>query len=123
MTAARMPNMASKRFLALLVLAAILGVVASLAAWCFLELVHQANVGAYEKLPELFGFDSTPLWWSMPLLVVAGVIVAFAIHRMPGRGGHVPAYGLSTGQILPNQLPGVMLAGLATIGLGAVLGP
>jgi H+/Cl- antiporter ClcA len=115
--------MASKRFLALLVLAAILGVVASLAAWCFLELVHQANVGAYDKLPELFGFDSTPLWWSMPLLVVAGVIVAFAIHRMPGRGGHVPAYGLSTGQILPNQLPGVMLAGLATIGLGAVLGP
>jgi H+/Cl- antiporter ClcA len=120
---AQAPNMASKRFLALLVLAAILGVVASLAAWCFLELVHQANVGAYDKLPELFGFDSTPLWWSMPLLVVAGVIVAFAIHRMPGRGGHVPAYGLSTGQILPNQLPGVMLAGLATIGLGAVLGP
>ena len=34
--------------LVLLVLAAILGVVASLAAWCFLELAHQANVGAYE---------------------------------------------------------------------------
>jgi H+/Cl- antiporter ClcA len=115
--------MASKRFLALLVLAAILGVVASLAAWCFLELVHQANVGAYQSLPDLLGFDSTPLWWSIPLLAVAGVIVAFAIHRMPGRGGHVPAFGLSTGQILPEQLPGVMLAGLATIGLGAVLGP
>jgi H+/Cl- antiporter ClcA len=115
--------MASKRFLALLVLAAILGVVASLAAWCFLELVHQANVGAYQSLPDLLGFDSTPLWWSIPLLAVAGLIVAFAIHRMPGRGGHVPAFGLSTGQILPNQLPGVLLAGLATIGLGAVLGP
>jgi H+/Cl- antiporter ClcA len=115
--------MASKRFLALLVLAAILGVVASLAAWCFLELAHQANVGAYQSLPDLLGFDSTPLWWSIPLLAVAGLIVAFAIHRMPGRGGHVPAFGLSTGQILPNQLPGVILAGLATIGLGAVLGP
>jgi chloride channel protein, CIC family len=115
--------MASKRFLALLVLAAILGVVASLAAWCFLELVHQVNVGAYQSLPDLFGFDSTPLWWSIPLLAVAGLIVAFAIHRMPGRGGHTPAFGLSTGQILPDQLPGVMLAGLATIGLGAVLGP
>ena len=45
---AQVPNMASKRFLALLVLAAILGVVASLAAWCFLELAHQANVGAYD---------------------------------------------------------------------------
>jgi H+/Cl- antiporter ClcA len=115
--------MASKRFLALLVLAAILGVVASLAAWCFLELAHQANVGAYQSLPDLLGFDSTPLWWSIPLLAIAGLIVAFAVHRMPGRGGHVPAFGLSTGQILPNQLPGVMLAGLATIGLGAVLGP
>jgi H+/Cl- antiporter ClcA len=115
--------MASKRFLALLVLAAILGVVASLAAWCFLELVHQANVGAYQSLPDLLGFDSTPLWWSIPLLAVAGLIVAFAIHRMPGRGGHTPAFGLSTGQILPDQLPGVILAGLATIGLGAVLGP
>ena len=115
--------MASKRFLALLVLAAILGVVASLAAWCFLELVHQANVGAYQSLPDLLGFDSTPLWWSIPLLAIAGLIVAFAIHRMPGRGGHTPAFGLSTGQILPGQLPGVMLAGLATIGLGAVLGP
>jgi H+/Cl- antiporter ClcA len=115
--------MASKRFLALLVLAAILGVVASLAAWCFLEVAHQANVGAYQSLPDLLGFDSTPLWWSIPLLAVAGLIVAFAIHRMPGRGGHVPAFGLSTGQILPGQLPGVILAGLATIGLGAVLGP
>jgi len=115
--------MASKRFLALLVLAAILGVVASLAAWCFLEVAHQANVGAYESLPDLLGFGSTPLWWSIPLLAVAGLIVAFAIHRMPGRGGHVPAFGLSTGQILPAQLPGVILAGLATIGLGAVLGP
>ena len=115
--------MASKRFLALLVLAAILGVVASLAAWCFLEVAHQANVGAYQSLPDLLGFDSTPLWWSIPLLAVAGLIVAFAIHRMPGRGGHVPAFGLSTGQILPGQLPSVILAGLATIGLGAVLGP
>ena len=50
------------------------------------------------------------------------MIVAFAIHRMPGRGGHTPAFGLSAGQIR-RQLPGVMLAGLATIGLGAVLGP
>ena len=117
------PDMASRRFVGLLVLVAILGVVASLAAWCFLELVHQINVGAYDSLPDLLGFDSTPNWWSIPLLMTAGVIVAFAIHRLPGRGGHTPAYGLSAGQILPIQLPGVILAGLATIGLGAVLGP
>src|SRR5258708_5433545 len=117
------PDMASRRFIALLVLAALIGVIASLAAWGFLELIHQINVGAYESLPDLLGFDSTPDWWSLPLLVIAGVIVAFAIVRMPGRGGHIPAFGLSTSPIQPGMLPGVILAGLATIGLGAVLGP
>jgi H+/Cl- antiporter ClcA len=37
--------------------------------------------------------------------------------------GHLPALGLSTGTTQPIALPGVVLAGLATIGLGLVLGP
>ncbi|MDX6673567.1 MAG: hypothetical protein QOH11_985, partial [Solirubrobacteraceae bacterium] len=42
----------SKRFVGLLVLAALVGVVASLAAWCFLELIHQIQVGVYTDLPK-----------------------------------------------------------------------
>jgi H+/Cl- antiporter ClcA len=49
--------------------------------------------------------------------------VAFAIERLPGRGGHNPAAGLAAGVTLPVDLPGVLLAALATISLGAVLGP
>ncbi|HEY2600368.1 MAG TPA: chloride channel protein [Thermoleophilaceae bacterium] len=116
-------GIASKRFLALLVLAGIVGVVVSFAAWGFLELVHQIQVGVFQGLPKDLGFDSTPRWWYLPVLAIAGVIVAFAITRLPGGGGHSPAHGLSMSRILPSALPGVILAGLAGIGLGLVIGP
>jgi H+/Cl- antiporter ClcA len=58
------------------------------------------------------------------VLAVAGVIIAVAIARLPGRGGHDPSEGLKTGPpTTPVELPGVLLAALASIGLGLVLGP
>jgi H+/Cl- antiporter ClcA len=116
----------SRRFVVLLIVAAIAGVVVSLAAWCFLELINQIQRGVYVHLPSDFGYHhGPPLWWSLPVLVLAGLIVAFAIERMPGEGGHIPANGLSTGggPMPANALPGIVLAGLTTIGLGVVLGP
>ena len=77
----------------------------------------------FQGLPSDLGYDSTPLWWSLPVLAIAGVVTAFAIVRLPGGGGHVPADGLKTSPTHPVDLPGVILAGLATIGLGLVLGP
>ena len=44
-------------------------------------------------------------------------------ERLPGRGGHVPANGLNPAPTLPRDLPGVLLAAVAGIGLGIVLGP
>jgi len=113
----------SKRFLVLLVLAGIVGLVVSFAAWGFLELLHQIQVGVFQGLPKDLGFSSTPRWWYLPVLAIAGVVTAFAIATLPGRGGHVPAYGLKSGQIQPIELPSVILAGLASIGLGLVVGP
>src|SRR3954471_16074020 len=115
--------MARRRFVVMLLFAAVVGVFAALAAWCFLELTHQVQVGVFEKLPEQMGYDTLPLWWPAPFAVLGGLVVAFAVERLPGRGGHVPAYRLSTDPIGPGDLPGVMLAALATIGLGLVLGP
>ena len=115
--------MRSRQFVGLLVLAAIIGVIASFASWLFLEAVYEAQQGVYTDLPDALGFDHTPLWWSLPWLAFAGVVVAFAIARLPGRGGHIPANGLNAAPTQPIDLPGVMLAAIAGIGLGAVVGP
>jgi H+/Cl- antiporter ClcA len=116
-------TMLSKRFAALLVLAAVVGVVASLAAWGFLELIYQIQQGVFTHLPENLGYDDAPIWWSLPVLAIAGLVTAFAIARLPGAGGHVPAEGLNPAPTQPIELPGVILAALASIGLGIVLGP
>jgi H+/Cl- antiporter ClcA len=115
--------MRDRSFVRLLVLAGIVGFVTAVAAWCFLEVIHAAETGVYTDLPKQLGFDSTPRWWGLPLLVIAGFIVAFAIKRLPGNGGHVPVFGLNATPTPTVDLPGVLLAALAAIGLGIVLGP
>jgi H+/Cl- antiporter ClcA len=115
-----------KGFLVLLLIAAVVGVAVSLASWCFVELVYQIQRELYTHLPHAVGYhNGPPLWWSLPILAVAGLITALAIVRLPGHGGHVPAYGLQVGDgpAHPIELPGVILAGLASIGLGTVIGP
>jgi H+/Cl- antiporter ClcA len=116
--------MANRRFAMLLVFVAIVGVIVSLIAWCFLELVHQIQTGVFTDLPKDLGYEGgAPNWWYLVVLGVSGLITALAIVRLPGNGGHTPAYGLSTEQVGPEALPGVILAALASIGLGAVVGP
>ena len=80
----------------------------------------------FVHLPSDLGYNGgAPLWWSLPVLAIAGLIVAFAIVRLPGQAGHIPANGLAAGggPTPPVELPGIMLAAIATIGLGIVLGP
>ncbi|PWU24379.1 MAG: Cl- channel voltage-gated family protein [Candidatus Rokuibacteriota bacterium] len=115
----------SRQYRVLLVLAALVGLIVSTASWGFLEVVHKIQVGVYENLPKDLGYNSVPTWWPLPWLALAGLLTAFAILRLPGRGGHVPADGLKTGgaPTQPIELPGVLLAALATLGLGLVLGP
>jgi H+/Cl- antiporter ClcA len=110
--------------LALLGAAAVVGLAVSLASWGFLEGVHQIQQGVFVDLPRDLGYgDGAPVWWPLPVLVLAGLVTAFAIERLPGIGGHSPAGGLATGSAQPIELPGVLLAAAATIGLGVVLGP
>lgn len=115
--------LSSDRFVVVLVFAALIGVIVSLASWGFLELTHQIQVGVFTDVPHRLGFSGTTWWWLLAVLGLAGLPVAFAIVRLPGRGGHLPAKGLQVGSTEPNMLPGVALAALATIGLGLVLGP
>jgi len=108
----------------LLVLAGVIGILVSLASWGFLELIHWLQIWVYKDLPSALGFATVPKWWPLPVLAVAAVPIAFAVGRLPGAGGHQPADGLKGGPpAQPIELPGILLASLATIGLGMVLGP
>ena len=80
--------------------------------------------GIFTDLPKELGFHGTPAWWPLLPLAVAGVLVALTITYLPGTGGHSPADGFKAGGApTPIELPGVVLAALATLSLGVVLGP
>jgi H+/Cl- antiporter ClcA len=115
----------SRPYRVLLVIAAIIGLIVSTVSWVFLELVHEIQVWVYTDLPSDLGYNAAPTWWPLPWLALAGALTAFAIVRLPGRGGHVPANGLTVGgaPTQPIELPGILLAATATLGLGLVLGP
>jgi H+/Cl- antiporter ClcA len=114
----------SRRYVGLLVLAAILGVPISAVAYGFLALVGGLQEWLFTDLPRALGFGGAPPWWPLPLLTLAGVLVGLTIRYLPGRGGHSPADGFKAGGVpSPVELPGIALAALATLSLGAVLGP
>jgi H+/Cl- antiporter ClcA len=110
-------------YLRLLAVCALIGIPVSAAAFGFLAVEHELRHLLWEELPDAVGFDELPWWWGIPSLILGGLLVAFAAVRLPGGGGHVPAEGVSTGPTEPSHLPGVLLAGLASLGLGAVIGP
>ena len=93
----------------------------SLAAWCFLEGTFQLQHELFVRLPPDLGYhDGPPLWYLLVVLGAAGLIVAFAIARLPGRGGHVPVHGFAAGaRRRPIDLPGILLAAIGTIGFGS----
>jgi H+/Cl- antiporter ClcA len=113
----------SRGFVVLLAFAAVVGIIVSFVGWGFLELVHQIQILVFTDLPGELGSSSVPAWWYLVVLGLAGLPVAFAIARLPGSGGHVPAHGLQVGSTEPKMVPGIALAALATLGLGLVLGP
>ena len=82
-----------------------------------LELPFALEVAAAWRLPAL-------RWQARRDQMRAGVLVGLTIQYLPGRGGHSPADGLQTGGA-PSaiQLPGIVLAGLASVAFGAVAGP
>jgi H+/Cl- antiporter ClcA len=115
----------SRSYVALLVLAAIIGAPVSAAAYFFLALVSKLQGWIFTDLPKGLGFHGEPLWWPIPPLVLAGVLVSLTIRYLPGKGGHSPADGFKVGggPPAPVELPGIVLAAFATLSLGVVLGP
>lgn len=108
----------------LLVLGAVVGIPVAVFAYFFLELVGRLNHWFFTSLPSGLGFHGVPPWWPLPVLALCGLLVGLSLHYLPGTGGHLPAEGFKTGGLAPlREMPGVFVAALVTLGLGAVLGP
>ena len=114
----------SPAYVQALVLAAIIGVPIAMVAYGFLALVDWLQTALFEDLPGTLGFDTVPVWWPLPLVTLSGLLVALCIRSLPGNCGHSPSEGFKAGApTLPIEIAGVLLAALASLALGAVLGP
>ncbi|MEU5278247.1 chloride channel protein [Streptomyces asoensis] len=106
-----------------LVFCGLVGIPVSLAAFWFLVLLHELEHLLWVDWPHHLGWSDPPWWWPLPQALVSGLLVTLVVTRLPGRGGHIPAAGLHPGGASKAALPGVMIAALASLPLGAVLGP
>ena len=110
------------RYLRTLVFAAVLGIPVAFAAVLFQTAIHELTHLVWEEVPEAFDWSQPPWWYVILVPGLAGVVVAAAV-RLPGHGGHSPLEGIGMSPVRPVELPGILLAALATLGLGLVLGP
>ncbi len=114
----------SSSYLRLLAVAALLGVPVSAIAYGFLALISYLQKELFTVLPSGLGFAAEPAWWPLPVLLTGGVLGALAIRYLPGGGGPSPAGRFELhGAPAPDALPGIVLAALATLCFGLVLGP
>lgn len=106
-----------------LLVAAAIGIPVSLAALAFLGASHQIGHWLWSDIPAAAGFDQGDWWWVLLVPTVGGLLAGLAVRRLPGNGGHEPLHGFSADPVQPAAIPGVVLAALATLSFGAVLGP
>src|SRR4051794_19762003 len=114
----------SRPYAVMLVIAAVLGVPIAAAAYWFLKLTGLMQHWAFSSAPAALGFDSPPTWWPLVPLTTAGLLVGATVRYLPGGGGESPTRGFHAGGVAqPITLPGVAIAAVLSIGLGAVIGP
>jgi H+/Cl- antiporter ClcA len=102
-------------------LAAVVGVLASLAAVVFMAAQSQLQKALWTTLPDRLGWSSAPWFWVLGMLLI-GAAITWAACRLPGHGGHHPLDDMAF-NITPRMITSVVLAALATLAFGAVLGP
>ena len=114
----------SGSYVVFLLLGAVIGVPVATVSYFFLKAVDVAQRFVFTSLPGHLGYSTAPEWWPLAPLFVSGVLVALSIRYLPGTSGHKPTAGFkSSGVIAPVDLYGIVIAALATLCLGVVLGP
>ncbi len=108
---------------AVLAIAVLVGVPLGLAALAFVWVEDSLHHWLWTDLPEALGMGDSPEWWWVLLIPALGGLVVALAFQLPGRGGHNPAHGFNATPTQPRELPGALLAAVATLSCGAVLGP
>jgi H+/Cl- antiporter ClcA len=109
-------------YLRTLVYAGLLGIPAAFAAALFQTALHDVIHFVWEVVPAWLGWSEPAAWYVVLVPGLAGVLVALAV-RLPGHGGHSPLEGLGMSALEPRDLSSILLAAVASLGLGLVLGP
>ncbi len=105
----------------LLVIAVVVGALASAAASIFNEVVAVGQKFLFTDLPAHYGLSQPPWWWVAILLLIGASIIVLA-RKLPGETGEGPLTGFHFDDPL-SMVPSVLLAALATLIFGFALGP
>src|SRR4051812_5053054 len=111
-----------RAYMRTLVVAAVMGVPVAAIALLFTSVLHGLTHLVWTSIPHDLGWDE-PAWWYVLLVpVIGGAFVAAAL-LLPGRGGHPPTEPMGLDPGPPIQIISVVLAALASLTAGVVLGP
>ncbi|MGI9135996.1 MAG: chloride channel protein [Candidatus Nanopelagicales bacterium] len=108
---------AARRPIPAMLLAAVISLVLG---YFVLEIVNAGIILIWETIPE--SWASTPAWYVLGILLIAAVLV-FVIRTFVGDSGHSPIGGIKVSAVTPKEYVGVILAILASLWGGIVLGP
>jgi H+/Cl- antiporter ClcA len=106
----------------LLGLAVVVGLLATLGSVVFMVISHGITLLMWTNIPDAANWHTPPGWYVIAVPTVGGALVAAAL-LLPGKGGHAAVKGLSMEPLRLSELPSALLAALATLGFGLVLGP
>jgi len=117
-------HLRSRQYVLLLAFAVAIGVVAALTTLGFLYAEHGLQHVLWESLPDALDVDPHG-WFTLLVTTVGGLAVGLVIRFMPGNGGPGPAEGHGVGEtaIPMRAVPGLVLAALLSLAVGASLGP
>jgi H+/Cl- antiporter ClcA len=117
-------HLRSPEYLGLIALAAVLGVGAAIMTLAFLWGEHGLQALLWHRVPDALGVDPHP-WYALAVTTLGGALVGLVIRFVPGHGGPRPTDGHGVGEthVGLRPLPGIVLASIVSLAIGASLGP
>ena len=107
----------TRRPLPAMLVAAVIGLVFG---YVVLEIVNAGIAYIWQTVPS--GWQTTPVWYVVGVLLLAAALV-YVIRTYVGDAGHSPLGGIKVSSLTPKEYVGVILAILASLFGGIVLGP